>query len=256
MLLVTRDAIPPPTAAEILRLGATEVVILGGTGVVSQTVAEQLADTFDVTVRRLWGLDRFATAAAISKDSYPAGATLVYVANGLNFPDALAGGPAAAQAGAPLLLVLPDALPEATADELKRLRPEQIRILGGSGVVSEQVAKELTSYASSVDRLWGPDRFATAAVIAEDTFPLGANTVYVAYGLNFPDALAGGPAAAQAGAPLLLVTTDAIPQPTATEIRRLGAVEVVILGGTGVVSAGVRDQLIVLRCPLTGGCLP
>ncbi|NIA25909.1 MAG: S8 family serine peptidase, partial [Gammaproteobacteria bacterium] len=66
-----------------------------------------------------------------------------------------------------------------------------------------------------VSRLWGLDRFATAASVASAIFPFPAQRVYLAYGLDFPDALAGGPAAALDGAPLLLTRSDVVPQVTA-----------------------------------------
>ncbi len=84
-------------------------------------------------------MDRFATAAAISEDMYPLRAGRVVVTTGLNFPDALAGGPAAAALDAPILLVTRDQIPVATAAELARLQPSEIVILGGSGVVFEEV---------------------------------------------------------------------------------------------------------------------
>jgi len=65
---------------------------------------------------------------------------VAYIATGLNFPDALAGAAVAGSQGAPILLVLPDSIPAATAAELARLQPGRIVILGGAGVVSDGVA--------------------------------------------------------------------------------------------------------------------
>jgi putative cell wall-binding protein len=66
---------------------------------------------------------------------------------------------------------------------------------------------------------------------------------YLAVGTNFPDALAGGPPAAIAGAPMLLVTRDNVPEVVQTELRRLGVERVVVLGGTGTISSLVIAQL-------------
>jgi len=84
-----------------------------------------------------------STAAAISAANYAPGVGVVYIATGLNFPDALAGAPAAGLNGAPVLLVKYDSIPPATATELARLRPARIVILGGAGVVSAAVARAL-----------------------------------------------------------------------------------------------------------------
>jgi hypothetical protein len=64
----------------------------------------------------------------------------VYLATGANFPDALAGGPAAATRGGSLLLVRGGILPEATGVELHRLRPASMTVLGSVGVLSDETA--------------------------------------------------------------------------------------------------------------------
>ena len=193
-------------------------------------------------VARLSGGDRYATAAAISAGWAP-GVPVVYVATGLNFPDALAGAAAAGALGAPLLLVAGTSVPPATAAELARLKPERIIILGGPGVVSDGVAGTLSYYSSGgVFRLSGGDRYATAAAISAGWAP-GVPVVYVATGLNFPDALAGAAAAGALGAPLLLVAGTSVPPATAAELARLKPERIIILGGPGVVSDGVAGTL-------------
>jgi putative cell wall-binding protein len=205
-----------------------------------------------ITVERLSGPDRYATAAAISEESFDPGVAAAYVATGANFPDALAGGPAAASDGAPLLLVSADSIPAATAAELARLRPWRIVILGSAGVVSDDVAGLLWGYQTGggVSRLEGPDRYATAADISAETFDAGVPLAYVATGENFPDALAGGAAGALQGAPVLLVTYDEIPAATEAELARLAPARIAILGSSGVVSDTVRDELVAYQ---TGG---
>jgi spore germination protein YaaH len=94
----------------------------------------------EVTVNRIAGGDRYSTAAYISASTFAPGAPVVYVATGLNFPDALAGAAVAGSQGAPILLVAPGSIPAVTAAELARLQPGRIVVLGGTGVVSEAVA--------------------------------------------------------------------------------------------------------------------
>lgn len=100
------------------------------------------------------------------------GVDIVYVATGANFPDALAGGVLAALEGAPIILVTRTSIPGPSAAELARLDPRYIRILGGTGVVSEAVATQLKAYATAdtgdeVTRIAGADRYATAAEISK-----------------------------------------------------------------------------------------
>ncbi|HET6379525.1 MAG TPA: cell wall-binding repeat-containing protein [candidate division Zixibacteria bacterium] len=248
VLLVTSGVVPSATAQELSRLKPQQIVVLGGTGVISQAVAEDLAKYATTgTVRRLAGADRYETAAAISRDTFPAGVPVAYVATGANFPDALAGTPPAGSQGGPVLLVTKYTVPAATAQELARLKPQRIAILGATAVVSSAVADELESFtAGAVERLAGADRYATAVEVSEDAFWDGADTVFVATGLNFPDALAGGPVAGMEGAPLLLVPGSSVPAVVKEELLRLDPDKVVVLGSTGVVSSGVVTQMKLL----------
>lgn len=195
------------------------------------------------TVRRA-GDNRFATAAATSASAFPDGASVAYVATGTSFPDALAGGPAAGTEDGPILLTLRDELPQATADELQRLGPDRVVVLGGTAAVSDAVVQELGALTGAgVQRLAGANRFATAAAISEHAFEPGVAAAYVATGESFPDALAGGPAAAEVGAPILLTQRGALPQATADELARLDPDRIVVLGGTAAVSDAVADAL-------------
>jgi putative cell wall-binding protein len=201
------------------------------------------------TVTRVFGPDRYATAAAVSARQFPSpgsGINAAYVATGLNFPDALAGGPAAASDGAPMLLVSLNEIPAATAAELDRLNPNTIYVLGSAGVVSDSVLGQLAAYARSgqVVRLWGQDRYETAAAIAANAFPdAGVAAVFVATGANFPDALAGAAAASSINSPVLLVELNSIPPSTRAQLERLDPAAIYVLGSEGVVSGPVAAEL-------------
>ncbi|HEU5325906.1 MAG TPA: cell wall-binding repeat-containing protein [Candidatus Limnocylindria bacterium] len=194
----------------------------------------------EATIERTYGADRYATAAAVSEDFAP-GLPAVFVATGQNFPDSLAGGPAAARLGAPILLATASRLPDATRSALSRLQPRSIVVLGGPGVVSDAVAAALGTYAPT-SRLFGPTRYETAVAISR-TFPAGVPVAYVATGRTFPDALAAGAAAAAQGGPLLLVDTASIPDAVRAELARLQPQRIVVAGGAAVVSDGVLAQL-------------
>ena len=220
------------------------------TGVITQAVQNQLATFAPGGASRLAGADRFATAAAISAATFAAGVPVAYVATGLAFPDALSGGPAAGREGGPILLVTPTAIPASTAAELERLDPQRIVVLGGTGAVSAQVAIDLQRYTpSGIVRRSGADRYATAVAVSQGSFPAGARHVFIATGQNFPDGLAGGPAAALRGGPLLLVPGTSMPPAVSAELLRLDPDRVTILGGTGVVTDAVQAQIHALLNP-------
>ena len=250
VLLTAGSYLPAATASELARLKPARIVVLGGTGVVSDTVLAKLRPyATSGSVARIAGADRYATAARTSAATFAPGAPVAYVATGASFPDALAGGVAAGRQKGPILLVSRTAIPAATASELARLKPAKIVVLGGSGVVSDGVAAGLRGYATSgsVTRLAGIDRYATAIAISRATTATdGPRTVYVATGAAFPDGLAGTPAAARAGGPLLIVPKTTLTSAVAAELRRLNPPRIVILGGTGAVSSSIASQIAAL----------
>lgn len=135
-LLLVNDSptVQKNVAEAIAKLKATKVVVLGGTGAVSDDAVKAVAGK--ATVTRLAGANRFETAAEISKNLFPSGKTSakVYLANGITLVDALVGG--TMTDGAPILLTDGSGtLPAATLNEIKRLKPSEVVALGGEGAV-------------------------------------------------------------------------------------------------------------------------
>ncbi|MCK0110841.1 cell wall-binding repeat-containing protein [Ornithinimicrobium sp. F0845] len=194
-------------------------------------------------VERIAGANRYETAAQISRNNYQT-ASVVYVSNSTSPIDSLTSGPAAAARNAPLLFVGQNSIPQATALELFRLKPERIVVLGGTGVISTQVANSLETYTTTntVTRLSGPSRYDTAAAISLDAFPT-ADAVYIANGFSFVDALPGGAAAAAEDAPMLLVNGSTVPNATQAELERLTPSKIVLLGGSSIITPAVESML-------------
>ena len=186
---------------------------------------------------RIAGPDRVQTAVNIAKAAYPTGADTVILARADDFPDALAGAPLAYKDNAPILLTYPDSLPSQVLAEIQALAPQNIIILGGPGAVSAGIADQLQALAA-VERLWGPDRYATAAAIAQAMGTLGQ--AVLVNGTNFPDALSIAAAAAQNGEPILLTPASGLAQAADQALRQLSVSDTLVIGGDGV----VPDQLL------------
>lgn len=241
ILLVDGASIPAATTAEVTRLAPGRIVLLGGASLVPDSVGATLAKlSTSGTWSRVAGDDRYGTAAEISQRAFPNGAGVVYLASGEGYADALAGSALAAHEGGPLLLTKAASLPSVVADELARLRPSRIVVLGGSGVVSTAVESALHRYATTVTRAEGGDRYGTAIAALQTV--TAASTVVVVSGSTFPDALTGGAIAAHSGA-VVLPAPGGLQSPEADELRRLAPSQVVLLGGTGALSSAVPSQV-------------
>jgi putative cell wall-binding protein len=169
---------------------------------------------------------------------------VAYLVNGSGFADAVSAAPAAARDHGPVLLTRTDALPNDTIVELARLAPGRVVIVGGPGVVSDQIVWALDSVVpgTGVFRLSGPDRYSTSAAVAA-TFDSGVPAVYAATGRNFPDALAAAAAAGSNGSPMVLTNPLALPEAIRAEIVRLNPSRAVIAGGLAAVSSAAEAAI-------------
>ena len=93
----------------------------------------------------------------------------------------------------------------------------------------------------SYQRFAGANRYETASNISASMG--SANTVIIASGLDFPDALAGVPLAKKNKAPILLTLKNSVPDSTMAELKRLLPKNILILGGEGVITQKVIDTL-------------
>ncbi|WP_022923386.1 cell wall-binding repeat-containing protein [Serinicoccus marinus] len=240
VLLTQPDSLPAATRMALQQLGPDSIVVLGGEGAVNGDVMTALAEYADV--ERLAGDNRYETAVEVSQTQTD-DADVVFLASGKDYPDALAAAAAAGMEDASVLLTRPDLLPNATAAELERLSPETVYVIGGEGAVSSTVATAAGAAAGEVVRLGGTNRYGTAAAVAEEFFPTPAPGVFLATGVEFPDALAAAPVAAMNTMPVLLTRPDMLPSPTVDVMTSLRAQMVHIVGGYGAVELGVQETL-------------
>lgn len=201
----------------------------------------------DAEIDRIAGTDRYDTAILISREAFdPGEAAVAYLATGENFPDALSAAPAAARVGAPVLLTPGSRLPDPVLRELERLEVDLVKVVGGTSSVSEAVAARLQDAGLQVQRIAGPDRYATSRAIIADAFTeTPVDAVYVATGEKFPDALSAAAAAGSRNSPVLLVppalapNTPDLDTPTHELIMALKPREAIVVGGTSTLPASI-----------------
>ncbi|MFP3440783.1 cell wall-binding repeat-containing protein, partial [Pantoea sp. SIMBA_133] len=92
------------------------------------------------------------------------------------------------------------------------------------------------------ERLSGKDRYKTAVAISQKGWN-HADTVVLARGGEFPDALAGTPLAYQHDAPMLLTEDNKLTDSTKKELERLEPNKVIILGSSGAITDKVSNEI-------------
>jgi N-acetylmuramoyl-L-alanine amidase len=194
------------------------------------------------TAERVDGQDRFQVATNLSQKGWQSHAETVVLAFYNAYADALAAGPLAYHFDAPILLTHQNYLTQVTKDEINRLRPSRVIVVGGSGSVGDSVLNELYALGiPEVVRIGGHDRFEVAANVAGH-LPANSRAV-MADGLNFPDALAISPYASQNKIPILLTRPGAMPQVTQQTLTSRGVTSTIVVGGEASVSNNVYSQL-------------
>ena len=200
-----------------------------------------------VTQKRLSGLDRYATAAAVAENAH-ATATKSIIVSGENYADALSASALSGALTAPIFLTQANALPAVTAAAMGRVMGtnKTVYIIGGENAVGSGVATTLTGLGYVVTRLSGADRYATAAAVAakvKTSATIGSMdgkvTCILVSGQGYADGLAAGPLAAGNKMPILLTEPNTLTAATSAAITANGCKQMLIVGGEASVSAAV-----------------
>lgn len=227
----------------------SKVIIAGGPNSVSKQTEKGLRKVVK-DVSRVYGADRYMTSQGIFEEFFADDkeSSHVFVATGLGYADALAGSSAAGANGSALVLVRGNGSAKDSAGMIKTLKSSGIKtvsISGGFATVNRTQETALRGSISSVERIFGADRYETASKLAQwvDKFaPADKVTdVWVTSGLTFPDALSAASFAGNPSARLVLAKPDCVPGGTADVVatyKQAGTLHVV--GGTATLAKSVE----------------
>lgn len=225
ILVTDINSLNADVKAKIAALKATKVYVVGA---VSADVAAAVDAMDGVTVERLSGADRWATADAINAKLSPAGTFVV----GYNaVADAMSVASFAAANNYKIVLAKADG----SVDSAKV--SGKVYIVGGPTLV-----KDITG----ATRLYGADRFATNTDVASK-LNYSYSRVYVANGISLVDALAVAPLAAKYKAFVALASASNVNAVAGAN----AATKIVAVGGTGVVSDAVAGKVYVPSASLS-----
>lgn len=197
---------------------------------------------------RAAGETRFATMAALlPKAPWKAGRTVV-LASGSNYPDALAAASLAGAYDAPIVLTEPNSLSADAADMIEQLSPNVIYVVGGEAAVSKSAVDTAAYYAADgckVFRIAGDTRLETSLAIAKRVRQksTASDTLIVATGFNYADALSVSPFAFAYKSPIFLCGSNGLSADAISYISGAGFKRAILVGGTAAVPDRVKQQL-------------
>ena len=229
---------------EIKRLGAQEVIIVGGQDSVSEKVREDLkVYDADKNVERIAGADRYGTSEMVAKRvvGITGKKNTGVVASGQVFPDALSVGTFASREGYPILLVKKDSVPSQIQNAIKDLDINKTYIAGGTNTISKSTEAKLPGV---LERMAGNTRYETSVAIAKSKFG-ASKEAYIASGEEFADALVISPISGKFNRPTLLVSRNKnTNSPVKTYIRNAGFTSITAIGGERFVPYSVLEDLV------------
>ena len=221
------------------------VYLLGGTGVIDKSFEDELSTNGINKISRLAGADRYETSAKIADQLGVKTGTPLVLVSGENYPDALSVSSIAAQNQYPILLVSKDGISDTVSQAMAAIKPDKVYIIGLEGAISpnteKQVARITGLTSEDIVRIGGADRYATSLAIAK-YFNSDIQTVCVATGNNFPDALAGSVYAAKQKAPIIL-TDSTLSVQTLSYLESGKPSGMAIFGGEAAVGKDIEQQL-------------
>ncbi len=215
------------------------VYLLGGINAVPKSMETGLDD---FNVKRLGGANRYDTNLLILQEAGLGSKNLI-VCTGRDFADSLS----ASALGMPILLVK-DGLTADQKEFLKSSNKNVFTIIGGTNAVSETVERQLKEY-GFVNRIAGNTRYTTSVNVAEKLIP-HLHGVVLAYAMNFPDGLCGGPLAYNQGMALILTASGA-EDIAASYATGCGINGGYVLGGTRLIRDGIVKKIFAVAADET-----
>lgn len=201
-------------------------------------------------IERVSGQDRVETALSISQKGWTSADTVI-LCEYADFPDSIASTPFAVSLNAPILLTQGTSLDSRVIEEIKRLHPSKVVLLGGTGVLKPTIEEELGSFdfAIEVERIGGTNRYETSVLLAQRVL---SETVILANGDDFPDALSAASFAGIKQIPIVL-TSKKMPESVLNYLNEAQPSKIIVIGGEGVIpSAGLTDQNFTIETRLGG----
>ncbi len=230
LLLTKSSSLPPVTATQIRKLNPKEVVVVAEPSRISPAVIRQIEAATDAPVRQVTPADQYELAAGLSRGWSQT--PVVYIASGQESADALSGGAAAAHDDAPLLLSTSRSMPATTQQELARLQPQEVVLLGGTSRIPSRAKNDVLRNVpgATVTRIAGSNRYSTSALVSGERFDRSSRA-FLANGSASIDAIAGTQYAAASDSPVLLSRRSCRSSEVANTMDDLGTDLHVLLGG-------------------------
>lgn len=228
-----------------IKLLITSIIITAGLLLPTSAFASNDANSNSnkPNIVRLAGTDRYGTCNAIVNNGWSQSDYAILV-NSDMFADAITASPLAKKLNnAPILLTEGNSLTASTKDQLQKLKVKNIYIIGGTGVISNNIVNTLNSMNITVKRIGGADRYETSIGVAKEL--TGGNTtgMFIVSGDTFEDALSAAPIASKLQYPIILISKNYLPSSVKNYAASNSGKDLFLVGGSDVLDNNISKEL-------------
>ncbi|MGH4139586.1 cell wall-binding repeat-containing protein [Clostridium sp.] len=238
IMLTQKDVIPTETINALQVLKVKNILIVGGTGVISTTVEDKIK-SMGIKTTRFSGADRYGTAIKVAEQLD--NVSEIFIVTGEDFPDALSVSPIAVKRNMPIILIGHNTIPEVVKSYISSHNIAKTYVIGAGSSLDQGTLSTL----SNVEKISGVDKYEkNLAIIDRFKSDLDFNTIYMTSGENFPDGLTGSILAGKNSNAMFLVGNDSSSEKNYFSKNSIELNNIKVLGGTGVVTEATINNLI------------
>ncbi len=234
ILLTEKNSLPADTLMAIQKLNIHNIIIIGGTGVISLSVENQLA-SLGIETNRISGKDRYETNINVSyqldnNSSYKLdNVSEIAIVTGDDFADALSISPIAAKRNMPIILVQHNHIPDRVKEYIKLHKIAKIYIVGVGSSLDESLVNEVPN----VEQINGEDKYKrNLAIIDKFKSEMDLDAIYLTTCYSFADGLSGSALAGSNCNPIFLVGENSLLQKDYLDKNSITNYNIIALGGT------------------------
>lgn len=238
ILINPKDKLEKNIKKEIERLCVKNVYIIGKD--ISTNIENELKGVYNV--ERISGTDYSNTAFKIGEEiKKEREVDTIILASENSFADALSIASYSAKKSIPILFTSKNNISSDADIALNNWGIKNVIIVGGTGVITEEIENHIKEYGVTTTRLSGTDRYDTALEVMKHFTPEdGYKNISIASGESYPDALTGAVLAAKKDIPLILVSKNRVKSNIEEYLKQYAIDKAYLFGGVGV----LNDRLV------------
>ena len=243
ILITEKNALNASTKAEIQRLNASNIIVIGGNSKISSGVINSLKGMGKKVEVISGSSDADMSVKVANKAMAFKSTNTVILSSEKSLPDSLSASALSAKNGYPIIYTGQNSISGVSKNFIGSGNISNVIIVGGDSTVSNSVLNSIKAMGKTVSRVSGRSRYETSFEIAKNYFN-SSSTVGLATGVEFVDSLTSGPVSGLNNQAILLVDRNTLSSGIKSYIQSIKSKSVNLYGGTSWLSEGFKAEVL------------